>query len=273
MKIAIIALSCLLAACGSSSSSPPQTAAAPVQQVAPQYTFNNDGQVIGDTTKAEVACPAQTASTMVAFTFGQSNSANHSDRKIAAASTRIVNYFNGRCYAAADPLLGATGTGGSQWVAMANKIADRYDTIVLIADGIGGTSITRWVGDLSPQLAATLDHSRYTVTHFIWHQGESDSGKLSGADYAIDLTQIIMLTKQKFPMSKFYASVATYCGASSSFVDPAIQAAQQSVVDPSNGVFQGVNTDQWISATYRHDDCHLNGNGVEAAATEWSALL
>ena len=47
---------------------------------------------------------------MIIFTFGQSNSANHGWGNYTPKH-KVYNYFEGKLYPSADPLIGATGNG------------------------------------------------------------------------------------------------------------------------------------------------------------------
>lgn len=60
--------------------------------------------------RKEIPCPLSD-DTKTLVIFGQSNSANHVGMRHVDDSGRIANYFSGKCYAAKDPLLGATGGG------------------------------------------------------------------------------------------------------------------------------------------------------------------
>jgi hypothetical protein len=245
--------------------------AAPQAPVSP-LTFGEFGRLVSDTTKVEVACPTQTARTMVAFVMGQSNAANHSSHITTASNPRILNYFNGKCYLASDPLLGATGPTGSQWVAMGQKLLSRYDKIILIPFAISGVSVTRFTGDLNPSFVATMAQVKmtYNVTHFLWHQGENDAMYPIGKSaYTANLNTLIKQAKAKFPAARFYTSIVTICDA---LPNPAIQAAQKSAVNPRRGIFLGVNSDS-LGDLYRYDRCHFNEAGIDALSTMWAAIL
>ena len=86
--------------------------------------YNAYGQLVAYRGKHEMPRPVVTPRTMVAFVFGQSNSANHGDEKFRTASPAAANFWNGKYFAAEDPLLGATGRGGSPWTLMANKLIE-----------------------------------------------------------------------------------------------------------------------------------------------------
>ena len=64
---------------------------------------NEYGQLIAYPGKREVPRPASTPRTLVAFTFGQSNSANHGSQKYRAETGSVLNYWNSRYFIAEDP--------------------------------------------------------------------------------------------------------------------------------------------------------------------------
>jgi hypothetical protein len=208
---------------------------------------------------------------MVAVVFGQSNSANYLGHR--NASRRVVNYFGGRCYLAQDPLLGATGPAGSVWVLLGEMLLDAgdYDSVVLIPVGMGGTSIMRWRegGDLNMLLSRELSSSRYTPTHFLWHQGESDSGATSGREYEAGLRELIETTRRYAPQSSFYVSIASFNGR----IDQGIRAAQLRVVDSAKRVFAGPDTDTLTALEDRHDGLHFSMIGQRKFAGMWLQAL
>ncbi len=101
---------------------------------------NEFSQLIKDPTKFPTQAPTVTDKTMVAFVFGQSNSANGEGERFQAKGANVFNYFDSHYYIASDPLLGATGTAGSMWTITANKLIEKNiaDKVILIAAGVGG---------------------------------------------------------------------------------------------------------------------------------------
>lgn len=168
--------------------------------------------------KHEVDSPQITKNTVVAFVFGQSNAANHGGERHQSATGKVFNYYGGKYYPAADPLLGATGVSGSVWSNLGDKLVNDHlaDDVVLIPAGVGGSTLKQWQsgGRLNEMLKARLAEvkaSGLTVTHFLWHQGESDN-TLSPGEYAVGLGQVISLTKEYFPESNFFVAQASRCG-------------------------------------------------------------
>ena len=87
---------------------PHQTPMSPIRG-----SFDAMGRLIAFPAKTKVDCPTQTADTAVLLVIGQSNAANHAEQRITTRFPgRALNYFEGNCYDAASPLLGATGGPG-----------------------------------------------------------------------------------------------------------------------------------------------------------------
>lgn len=236
------------------------------------HTQRNElDQLISDSSKVAVDAPALTEKSMVAFTFGQSNSGNSIGERNKAATGQVTNYFDGHYYKAADPLLGATGNAGSQWTILADKIISQglADQVVLIPAGVGGSSVQQWRngGALNSMLEMRLQDAQkqgLNVTHFFWHQGEIDNNN-AYRDYEAGLTEIIQLTQRYFPNARFFvAQASAYCPLPSS---REILDSQRAVTRLKN-VYLGPNTDL-IGPEDRSDGCHLSGRGAEKAASEW----
>ncbi len=233
--------------------------------------FNKFEQVTFYHGKTEVQRPTITDRTMVVFALGQSNSANHGGERYQSASGHVYNYFGGKYFAGSDPLLGASGSMGSPWVNLADKIIDKglADDVVLISAGVGSSTLQQWApgGRLNGMLRERLEDAKSAglpVTDFFWHQGESDNG-LDPVTYVSKLNQIIRMTKEYFPASRFFVAQASRCGIMES--SPRLLAAQREITK-QDGVFLGPNTDV-IGLNDRYDDCHLSGRGLGIHAQGW----
>lgn len=216
--------------------------------------------------RQEVACPPQTPQTMVMLAFGQSNSANYMETK--HSSDRVINYFDGKCFLAQDPLPGAGGQAGTLWTLLGDKLlaTGKYDNVVVIAIGVSGTTVSEW--QQSTWLEDGMKTS-YQITHFLWYQGESDAFYKTPSDvYAASLQNLIDRSKTKFPASQFWVTIASFCGDTGP--EPSVEDGQKAVIGP--GVFQGPDTDIYGRAM-RWDGCHLGAVAQEQVTDEWVRLL
>jgi hypothetical protein len=226
--------------------------------------------------KHVVPRPGITSRTMVAFVFGQSNSANQNLQRFHASSDKVVNFWNGQYFRADDPLLGATGENGGFATLMADNLvtSGTFDGAIILAAGVGSTSVLEWTtgGRLNGMLEKRLAEAkaaRLAVTHFLWHQGETDNYENHVAEYAAAMRPIIALTKRYFPNSKFFVARATICGTSQTRVPPnlELQAIQLSLTELP-GVYAGPNSDD-IGLEDRPDGCHFGASGQIKHADAW----
>ena len=235
------------------------------------WRFNEYEQLTWYHKKTEVTNPIISNNTLVAFVFGQSNAANSGGERYISKDKNVLNYFGGKFYVAADPLLGATGFSGSVWTNLGNKIVDNKlsNNVILIPAGVGGSSIKDWQdgGRLNKMFKERLQDAReknLNINYFFWHQGESDNA-LPPNQYLDGLNNIIDLTKLYFPKSKFYVAQTSRCGISPSsneILDAQLKATLR------HDVFLGPNTDK-IDLNDRYDDCHFSGRGLEIHAEGW----
>ncbi len=232
--------------------------------------------------KTAIACPPQTDKTMVLLAIGQSNAANHQgQRYVSAYGDRVVNYFDGKCFIAASPLLGASGLMGESWTLLGNKLiaAGMADRVVLIPAAIGATKIERWApgGDLNLMLMAALDEVKphYGITQVLWHQGESDYGQRTPKeDYVRMFSGLVRSLRHRGVTAPIFPSVATTCEYDPQWVaDNPIALAQQSLADKAGNVIPGVNSDALVGAMDRYDGCHFSATGQEKFAEAWVAVL
>ena len=222
------------------------------------------GQYSATYLRREVPCPAPSARTLVVVPLGQSN-AGSSAQGVTAALPNVVNFLDGRCFRAEDPLLGTDGAGTSPWIAFANTLAEKHDHVVLAPFTVGGSSIVQWNGDignaLGPALAAL--GSKLRVTHVLWQQGETDIA-MTATEYADRLRKVIALTRAAAPSAAFYVAIASRCGRSPR--ENGVRSGQMAVIDPGAGILRGPDTDV---IDERYDRCHFSDAGRLQAAALW----
>ena len=75
------------------------------------FSFGEFGRLSSKINSEAVNCPTQDARTAVLVIAGQSNAANSGGQPTKSQhGSRIVNYFDGRCYVAASPYWAAQGS-------------------------------------------------------------------------------------------------------------------------------------------------------------------
>jgi lysophospholipase L1-like esterase len=224
-------------------------------------------QFYTDTRKHQPAtCPANAT---VIVTFGQSLAANsHEHVYNKPPNQDIYLYFSGRCFYLADPLMGATGEGGSVWFPAASKLAGLTGRpVVVIAGGVDGTAIQQWTSPDSPLVAplrARVDEAKRSglpPNVYVWMQGENDAIRgTSAASYQGHLKRLFRL----FPDAPWLItsnSICTNTPSRSSGLDE----ARRNFAQSTPGVEVSVDLDS-LGLDYRMNDrCHFNQRGQELA--------
>ena len=244
-------------------------------------SYDSFGRLIKISGKQEIDCPVQTKETAVLLSIGQSNSANHAEKKITTKyPLNVFNYHNGRCYVAASPLLGATGEEGEFLTPLSDKLIDNgtYKSVVIISSGIGGTPLARWQidGDLNEMLINTLSGIKnYKVTEIIWHQGETDFGiSLNTKMYEKSFNSLKESLIDIGVTAPYFIAVATKCGNNPHWkpINP-VTIAQNKLTDQKK-VFLAVNTDDLLTKDDRRSDlCHFSENGQYKVAEAYAEAI
>jgi hypothetical protein len=230
--------------------------------------------------KARIPCPAQDERTAVLLLIGQSNMANQAERRHASShGERIVNFYGAECYAAASPLLGATGTAGESWTLAANKLIENgaADRVILIPAAVGGTPIQRWRkgADINTSMSAIIRDVQltYRITGVIWNQGESDFRNHTSHDaYRRMFLSLVASLREQGVDAPVFVSVASRC-TSDWTPDNPVSLAQRGLPSPEHGIYPGVDSDALITGADRYDGCHFAASGQEKFASAWAELL
>lgn len=228
--------------------------------------------------KTAAPCPASGARTSVILAIGQSNASNagRAGEAHVRAEPAVLNFFDGTCYVAEDPLLGSDGSGNSVWTLVAGRlIADgAFDHVVIAPFTISGTSIGDWTGKeyfrrRLDRVIADLTKSRLAPTIVAWFQGEADNlAHTTGDAYATQFESLYRSIRARGVSASMYVSVTTLC---QNPPDPALRAAQQKLLS-LDGIRPGPDTDT-LGYGYRWDGCHFTPEGRTAVARLWADAL
>jgi hypothetical protein len=255
---------------------------------ADRYIFDREGRLATGDDKKAVPCAEQTDRTAVLLVLGQSNAGNHAGQRFRSEHGRaVLNFFEGRCYVAASPLLGSDGVSGEYWTQLGNLLLDRgsFDQVILAPAAISGSEISRWApgGDLNESMIDTvnqLEQSGFQVTHVLWVQGEIDYVKgTSEKDYREHFESLVSSLRSHGVSAPVYVAIASKClGASNGgtrfhSADNPIAQAQRTLADPSANLRSGVNSDALLDDLDRYDDCHFGASGERKIAKAWADLL
>jgi hypothetical protein len=189
----------------------------------------------------------------------------------------VVSYFDGKCYVAGSPLLGASGDKGEFLTLLADRLIkdDVYRNVIIVASGIGGSPIALWQrnGPLNDMLLRTLERlpAAYKVTQVLWQQGESDFRLATPpADYVASFRSLVEVLAERGVDAPLYIAVSTKCGPWTA--DNPIAAAQRSLID-NKRVFLGVDTDSLLVREDRYDDGHFSESGQRKTAAAYAEAI
>jgi hypothetical protein len=241
--------------------------------------FDNFGRLIYSSNHKEISCPIQNERLGVVVAFGQINSANHAEHLYKPNElNNIINYFDGKCYLARSPLLGADGAKG-EWISLtANNLVEKgvYNKVIVLSSGIRGTSIRHWAkgNDLNKMFIEVISSlsKKYIITDIIWHQGESDK-QTHGKVYKYYFETLLESIRNSKINAPIFLSIASNCGEEKNWKYPNEISEAQLKLTQLNGVEFGVNTDQKIPFSLRYDTCHFGKLGQKIAADELATSI
>lgn len=187
----------------------------------------------------------------VILALGQSNSANYGEKPGYASRYDVYNYYRGKCYKAADPLLGATGERASVWSRLGDLIIQNglSKSALITSIGAGGSSVKHWArgGHLNRRIENAITELRlggFEITHIMWHQGEADHG-LSGQEYSAGFSSMLDSIREKGVSAPIYVSVATY---NDGKIADHIRKAQIGLVNCGEKIYPGPDTDSYLTS-------------------------
>lgn len=195
----------------------------------------------------EVTCPGAAAITVLII--GQSNAANYVDQPSGAPPGANVMLADEHCHPLADPIPGASKTGGSLWPAFAADLAARTGRpVAVIGAAIGATHVEQWVSRFGLP-AAGLDRrirAAQSVGHkvdlVIWIQGEADTGRgTKTIEYTERLQKVIARIDAETGGTPWIITLTSRVGTSRR--SEAVRGGQQAVIAASPRIFAGPDTD------------------------------
>jgi len=243
--------------------------------------FDNLGRLIDYPGKIEVSCPAQNSSVGVVLVIGQSNSGNHGQKKFMSHyPTKVYNFYNGKCYMAASPLLGTTGVNGEFMTPFADYLIDFgvYKQVIIVPSGMNGTKISFWQKEarLNTMLMGVINklNLKYQLTEIVWHQGESDwLEKTPDEDYKKAFYSLLSTLRTDINNIPFYYAIATRCG-DNWIKDNSIAMMQRTFSNEQNKIYLAIDTDSLVETNERIDGyCHFNEIGQLKTAYSYAMAI
>ncbi|MCE5198469.1 MAG: sialate O-acetylesterase [Armatimonadota bacterium] len=222
----------------------------------------------------------------VFITLGQSNSANCGYPPQTPVDDRVSTWDGSVHWVfAKDPQpigpFEITGSGGSPWPPFASLIVQRLNVPVgLISVGIGGASVEKWLpsGNYYRRLRGSLKYVGVGGARAVlWHQGEADAmAGTSTANYVSRLNTIINQSRIDAGYTVPWGiALVSWIGPGYEANQPAVRAGQVQVVNQGTAMFQGPDTDTYITPDLRLsiDGVHMNGAGLQRHGRLWADIL
>ena len=229
--------------------------------------------------RVNVACHANRDAAVI-VTLGQSNAANYATTPYTPKHDVLnFNIYDGSCYRAEDPLLGASGTGGNFATVLGDMLIERgfYQRVIVAPIAMGGSLVEEWADEgMFNRRILVLIRRLYDAdllpSHILWHQGEGDPGKgdSHGRRYRKNLVEVISTFRRYGIDAPFFVALATKCGVYPRPNGDYIREGQRSTVNELMHVFLGPDTDT-LGDEYRDTQhCHFNAEGLRRTATLWA---
>jgi Carbohydrate esterase, sialic acid-specific acetylesterase len=236
---------------------------------------------VGDRQETSISIDGDRNRTAVIAILGQSNAGNHGAGRYEA-KYRVDNFniYDGRCYRAVDPLLGASGDGGNFATRLGDKLIDcrMFDRVILAPIAMGGTTVEQWAEEgmfnrRIPVLIRRLYDAGLSIDFILWHQGEGNNGigDANGRQYRKNLMEVIRTFRMYGVDAPFFVGLTTLCNGWHANPEN-IRAGQKGAVNPRLGIHLGADTDV-IGVEDRWDTCHFSEHGLELAASLWFKVI
>jgi autotransporter-associated beta strand protein len=215
------------------------------------------------------------------LTAGQSNSANHGERGINTDDrVSAMNYADGIWTLAADPMPGASGTGGSVWTRLGALLTSASNVPVgFVCVGVGGTPVSYWEPPATEGYlrlkAAAQAFPENGFRAVLWHQGESDSYySTTPANYQARLSSAIAQLRADAGWAvPWYVAEASDLNSTTLAQEEPVMAGQRRVIHADPLVFAGPATDDFHLEGKLYDGVHFNNAGMADHAQQWAQLL
>ena len=230
--------------------------------------------------RSERPCIPVFEKTAIIVVHGQSNAGNYgSTRHTAREAVDNFDPATGKCFAAADPLLGADGVGGSFATRLGDILiqAGRYDRVIVVPLAVGGASLSgvnNEKAELLTNAISKLKAAGLTPTHLLFQQGETDATSTTTAEQYVPLLhQLVKRFRAAGFDAPFYLSRSAKCNYAEPKNMAAVRAGQLSAVDEALNIRPGPDTDTIGNEGRSPDGCHMNEAGTLANAALWAAFM
>lgn len=229
---------------------------------------------VGNLEEQNVSIDSKTG---IYLTYGQSNAANHGQIGYEVRQG-VYQYHEGKTYIYKDPSLGATGSDGSVWGMVGDKLikSGLHSQVVFSNSGYGGRRIEDL--NMDPYLNHLIKNHDQLVKDYgrvdaiLYHQGEiNHSNKYGNSNYYEDFKILVDNLKARGITIPIYLSRTSICENDS---DATLLEIQNKIIQDMDIVFPGPNTDLLSEKIYRlPDNCHFSTLGFEKFSDMWVRAL
>lgn len=216
-----------------------------------------------------------TDSTGIYLIYGQSSSANHGQIGYNLKGN-VFQYFEGNTYIYKDPSLGGTGSGGSVWGMVGDKLIEKgiHDKVVFSNCAMAAAKIEELNGGQNFDYLVSNFNSQIEkfgrVDGILFHQGESNNTFQGGCEnYYSDFVKLLNGLKKNGIEIPIYLSRASFCGDDNP-KDKKLIEIQNRIIKDFELVYEGPNTDLLDKREYRLPDyCHFSLLGYDKFSDMW----
>lgn len=212
---------------------------------------------------------------LVTLILGQSNAANYCEQ-LNSSDKNIFMYFQKRIYKAKDPILGASGKYGSIWIPVFDELLERreFDSILIVNIAQRSSSVEDWQSngiyhDLLQGTLASLQEKNLEPDIILWQQGEQDNlNGMCKEDYKSAFRKIHNTIDRFEDQIPILISITSFHPNSASPVSSAIREAQYELIEESESLFLGPDTDVHVQEC-RYDGIHFSKKGMYSVSKDW----
>ncbi len=234
--------------------------------------------------RMRVECPKPGPGTLVLVGLGQSNAGNWGELTTGDNKREddVIEYWQGNCYVAVSPMLGATGEGASLWPQFGQAMiqAGLAKQVLFSVFAVDGAAIGRFVpqGDLWPLWRTQLKQLRekYPVDYYLWLQGEADfARRTSKEEYTEKFGRMRQGIEELDTSALVFVPVETYCANIERWTPSNdVSRAQSDIPKVFPGTLPGVNMDALLAKkNARWDGCHPSTQGYAILSDAWKMRI
>lgn len=222
--------------------------------------------------------------TVVILAFGQSNAANEgAGAYVARQKVHVFNIFDMNYYLAVDPLPGASGSSGSVWGRLGDRLIEsgRYKSVLFVPIAFGASYIKDWApgGQCHRRLQLALrrlTRAGVRVDMMCWQQGEADANHtdMPAQEYKSQFLRMVKAIRNAGVQAPIYVAVTSLCeNAAHPYENrEQIRLAQKQLVSAGDRLLPGPDTD-CFDGEHRRDGCHFSESGLDLCAQAWLESL